>query len=800
MDDATLSALEFGAVKQLVAEHIRTPFGRRALERLSPSADRAVVAARLDRAREAMRHRLEGGSLGPGSLGDPAPLLERLGPSGAVLEPAEILLVVSVLEASAALRAALEAVRETLPRIWEVASRIPDLREVSRSIAGRITSDGGVDDSASDELRKIRRRIATLEGKLQRALRRFLEVWSDRGVLQDSYITIRNGRFVVPLRAESRASVPGIVHGVSSTGATSFVEPMETLEINNEVVTLREGEQAEIKRVLFAWSELLRSRLADIEKACELLAELDLLDALGAFGIAYDCTVPGDANAAGGAGRLHLEEARHPVLHAELRKRGESPVPLSLEIEASGALVLSGPNAGGKTVALKTIGLIALMNQSGIPVPAREAVLPVFREILADIGDHQSILESLSTFSARMARVAHISRALVPPALVLLDEVAAGTDPAEAGALAVAIVEHLQGRGASVVATTHHEALKSYAGSAPRAVNASMEVDGRMRPTFRLVSGIPGHSGGLDLAERFGLPGEVVAAARSRLSAEHLEARRYLVRLRESAEARDREERLIRERRGELEAELARVRSSLEKERETLRREWREALDAALDRIEQAREELVSGIGDRILELQVRSESREQAHKLRSRLRRTAAPPQGQQTPSADITGGGSRKGTDALLPGAPVRVKGIAERGRLESLESRGRAVVSFGAKRMTVRVSDLSEATPGDPADRAGSRAGGVFLSSSDKLPTPSEINLIGATTEEARGRLDKFLDDAYLAGHREVRIVHGHGTGRLRAAVRALLEQHVHVELHAAADEKAGGEGATVAILRS
>jgi DNA mismatch repair protein MutS2 len=501
--------------------------------------------------------------------------------------------------------------------------------------------------------------------------------------------------------------------------------------------------------------------------------------------------------------RLLLVDARHPVLEAGLRAKGASPVPLTLEMPArGGVLVLSGPNAGGKTVALKTIGLLALMNQAGLPVPAREASLPVFRQVMADIGDHQSILESLSTFSARMVRVAQMSRDLIPPALVLVDEVGAGTDPEEAGALAVSIVDHFRRRGASVVATTHHEALKTYAGLAEGAVNAAMEIDEEtMRPTYRLTSGMAGRSGGVDLAERVGLPPEVVAEARSRLSAGHREGLEYAAKLKELAATRQRAEDDLLRRGEELEQRRRTLEETLAATIESARERWSVAIETAIRQIDEQRERFIAGIKDRAVELQVRSEARRQTRSLREQLEQVIAPLAPQPTPSA------TAPDPAAIRPGMRVRLSGMEgarDSATVESVDAKGRAEVLVRGKRMTVPVRNLTPISQMEPASASPGRLAwtlppGVKYQRGDKDNAPFEINFIGARVEEALERLDKFLDDAYLAGHTEVRIVHGHGTGRLRAAVRRMLADHPHVESFAAAEERSGGTGATVAVLR-
>ncbi|HET9481917.1 MAG TPA: Smr/MutS family protein [Candidatus Polarisedimenticolia bacterium] len=801
MDQQTSSILEFPALKALLEPHVRTPRGRRELAELAPGTDAGLIERRKLLAAEALRHHQEGGRLGPSSPDDPDPILARLAPEGAVLDAGEISRLIAVLHAAGAVRAELSVSRDRYPGLWRLASGIPDLRGVTGPIAGRISADGRLEDSASPALARLRRRLSELESNLQRSLQVILDRSARQGLLQDSYVTVRNGRFVIPVRAEARTTVRGVVHGASSTGSTVFVEPLETLEINNDLVTARDEEQAEIRRILADWSDLLRSRLDGIHAACRIAGEIDLLGAIAVFGVRHRCCISSTPGAAGaGPARVTLLEARHPLLEAGLGARGAEIVPLSVEIPADGGvLVLSGPNAGGKTVALKTIGLLALMNQAGLPVPAREALLPVFNRILGDIGDHQSILESLSTFSARMVRVAGMIEALDTPALILLDEVGAGTDPREAGALAVAIVDHFRRRGACVVATTHHDALKSYAAVSAGAINAAMEIDpATMRPTFRLRSGLSGESGGIDLAERVGLPAGIVEDARDRLSRGDRESLEYAESLRRGAERQQEELETLQRQRVEAQESRAALEAGMRREVEALRAAWRASIEEALASIEKAREELISRIEDRAVALQIRSESRRQTRELRLRMERAVAPPAEPGEPP--VAGSPPPR----LAPGQRVRIAGIGgstDTAILESIDARGRAAVLVRGKRVMVRVADLqpAQSAPADEARRAWTLPQGVRFQRRRAQEVPAEINLIGATADEASDRLDKFLDEAYLAGHATVRIVHGHGTGRLRDAVRRLLGGHPHVASHAAADERSGGEGATVATLK-
>ncbi len=799
MDARTLEVLEFDRLKELIEPLVKTPGGRRALTGLVPVSDPDEIRRRRDLSSEALVHHKEGERLGPGPLEDPDPILERLAIGGLMLEAVEIARLISIMSAADALRESMSASASRFPLLWREAGAIPDLRPVTRQIAGRIAADGRLEDTASPELARIRRRLAELEASVQRAMQEILDASADRGVLQDAYITVRGSRFVIPVRAEARSQVPGVVHGRSSTGATLFVEPLATLDANNELVSLRDEEGSETARILTAWSDLLRGMLPAIGQSCARLAALDLLGAIGAFGVAHECVAAGEpgARASIQAG-LSLREVRHPMLDAGLRSSGRTPVPLTVDIEsAAGALILSGPNAGGKTVALKTIGLIALMNQAGLPVPARAAILPCYALVAADIGDHQSIAESLSTFSARMVRIGTLSRTLQAPALVLLDEVGAGTDPEEAGALAVAVVDHFRRRGAAVVATTHHEELKTWAAATPGAANAAMEVDERtQQPTYRLRPGAAGRSGGIDLAGRLGLPGDIVEAARGRLSSERREAKERAARLEQMVSAQEAALADLERQRRELAARGAALEEQSRRDQEEHRLQWKKATESALASIQKAQDDLLTRISDRTTQLQVRAEARSASRALREELeRQLAAPAPGEP---ASVTGAGTR-GT--LRAGQRVTVAGYKDVALVDSVDAKGRIRILIRGKRMSVAPGDLTPLeTPArdSPAARRAMPPG-VRFERTRQTETPVEINLIGATVEESLERLDRFLDDAWLAGHSQVRIVHGHGTGRLRAAIGKFLDAHPHVASRAHAGERSGGAGATLVTLR-
>lgn len=798
MDAITLASLEFVGLKSLLEGRLRTSLGRQALARLAPTEDRGEAARRRERAREALAYLIEYRAPSPGEVEDPAATLDELAPEGAVVEPVKLARLAGVMRAAMDLRDEMAAVRTRFPRLWDVAGQFPALRPLLNDLAGKISAEGKIEDHASTELQRLRKHIAVLSSRIERLMRSMLERGAAKDVIQDAFVTVRNGRYVIPVKVEARREVPGIIHGASSTGATVFVEPMEAVEANNELVTVREEEEAEERRILMELGLRVRSSLAELRTMCRILGEADLIAACAIFARDFD------ARPAGEGEEIFLARARHPVLQAALEERGERIVPLDIRIPAGEkVLIVSGPNTGGKTVALKTIGLLALMNQSGILVPAADAVLPFFARILADVGDRQSITENLSTFSAKMIRIADMSRSLEAPALVLLDEVGGGTDPEEEGALAVAIVDHFRRKGAGVIATTHHGALKAYAELTPGAVNASMEFDeDKLAPTYRFVPGIAGRSGGLDMAARFGLPEEILAEARGRMSEAHKMADDYLARLHALVEARDADLSRARAEREAAAGERERAAARAKEDELELRRKYETAVSEAIARIAEAGESVVKEVQDRAAQLQIRSERRKAASVAQESLREAIAPPRPTHLAAKDLAGvKGGPSSADLLAPGDEVQVVTLGAKGTLESIDRRkGRAEVIVRGMRMTVKLADcVLPVAPGAQAQGPPVMPKGVTLDTGGKEHAATEINLIGKRVEEARELLDKFLDDTVLAGHREVRIVHGHGSGRLRAAVQEFLRGHPLVDSHHAAGDKAGGSGATVAILK-
>ncbi|MDE3198889.1 MAG: endonuclease MutS2, partial [Acidobacteriota bacterium] len=511
MQFTSSEALEFEQVRALVRRYAATAAGRAELEAVEPSDDRAALEKTLAETEEAIGYLRAAASAQASGKGgairvnlngvpDVSLAVQKLRIEGASLEPREIFDLIGFLDRAADAKSNLDAAGERFPMLAARAAGIGDFRGVLKEVEGRIQPDGTVLDSASPHLHRIRREIEKQKKAIQDSLERFLRVNRDEGVLQEDYVTIRNERFVVPVVAGQRRKLPGVIHGASSTGQTLFLEPLETIDLNNELVRLQEEESREVLRILRELTERLRAYSEPIRMAAAILAALDLLFAKARYAVDFDCSIP--KFSAANERRLQVENARHPLLMDVLRRSRSAVTPFSLTLDSEcRTLLISGPNTGGKTVTLKTVGLVALMAQAGMPVPCSAATLPVFEQVLADIGDHQSIEQNLSTFSAHVARLREMALDVTPDSLVLLDEIGSATDPEEGGALGVALVDHFRAAGAFTLASTHLTALKIYGARTRTVVNASMGFNEEtLAPTYQLRVGLPGKSAGLDIA------------------------------------------------------------------------------------------------------------------------------------------------------------------------------------------------------------------------------------------------------------------------------------------------------------
>ncbi|HAF24853.1 MAG TPA: endonuclease MutS2, partial [Blastocatellia bacterium] len=596
MHEQAFSILEYHELLGLIRRGAQTPMGKARAAALRPLRNNADLQGKLAALAECVNLRKRGSAWTFSELSDPSEKIALLQVEGATLESTAILEIRSLCEQAMSARAAILAEREASPVLWNlIGSLPPELNRLSARIANKILPTGEIDDRASPELAKIRHEIASLRSRITRALESVMRKSGE--AIQDELVTIRNDRFVIPVKSDHRARVNGVAHGYSSSGATAFVEPLETIEANNELQALHESEAREIFKILFGLTEELRGQLPSIELAAQAVAELDLINAKAVFHQKFNCVIPET-----GTTRLELIEARHPLLEENLRGSGGAVVPVSFSLDENhDAIVISGANAGGKTVVLKTAGLLSLMGLSGLSVPAREARIPHYASVLADIGDHQSLAANLSTFTSHVANISRMIELCEPPALVLLDEVGTGTDPEEGSALGVAVVDHFRKVcGAHVMATTHYSGLKMYAANEEGVLNASVEFDEKtLQPTYRLLIGVAGASSGLEIARRFGMPGLVIDVALESVKDSTRQASEYLRRIKREAE----EAKSLRQTLEEERAAVAEKFASLDKQAERRERErqalFQKSLDITIHEFEKRSRELVATIQDR---------------------------------------------------------------------------------------------------------------------------------------------------------------------------------------------------------
>jgi DNA mismatch repair protein MutS2 len=796
--------LEFDKLRELLRLRTTCVPGRRAVGSLEPGMDRVALESAFAEIREAREWLRVGNELGFGGLADPQGWLEKIEGPGAVLEPREFLDAASLLETSAWLKPQFREEAVKFPLLAARAAALGDFRELLAAIRRSILPNGDISDDASPALRRIRASIAETRSSIQKSLKQILRARNAEA--GEDYVTLRNDRFVIPVRAEHRRSVPGIMHGASGTGQTVFLEPFETVESNNQLVQFAEEEATEIIRILRELTDRLQVMRDPLVAAAETIADLDSVFARARFTQDFDAVTPEFSE----AGELRLEGARHPVLEDKLRRENRAIVAMTLALGgAERVLVISGPNTGGKTVALKTTGIAALSAQSGIPVAAQRAVLPLFDRILVDIGDEQSIAADLSTFSAHMLNLKKMLEAATPQSLVLVDEMGTGTAPEEGAALAVALLDEFRAKNCIVLATTHHDRLKSYASSTPGVVNAAVEFDDvNLRPTYRLMVGVPGGSSGIAIAQRLGLPESLIERARSLLTPESREAADLIAYLHRSRDELDR-----------MQQQMTAERHALEEERKKLRAEWVERQQRRIKDLEEKFAEMqkrfdenvasvVEFVKDRELRAQLEKSSRRKMQDVRGEARDelNAAVVQTLSESQADLGVAGESTTpltVDRLVPGAKIRVRGFTKPVILRRVEGSS-AEIEAGPLRMKVAVDQITgiESSPADAksAPPSPQRQNVTVSSRPGAGAVTDEINVIGSTVEEATDRVDKFLDEAALANRQSVRIIHGHGTGALRKGLAQFLSSHPLVGKISAETEDRGGKAITVVELRA
>jgi len=809
---ADLVALEWEPLLALVAGFAASPVGRAAILALHPSTDEEWIGLQHKLAGEVRLLLNEQVSIPLGGLVDPTELAAKAQIAGAALETAELQAVARLANDVASWQALLREppVRLVgkLPGLSELsASLTSSLRPLAESIERKIQPDGSLADDASPELHRLRREQERQQKGIEESLRTALHKLSGEGATQDDVITIRGERFVIPVRAELKRRVTGVIHGASSSGQTVYVEPLETIEQNNELVRLIEEEQEEIHRIFVALTRQVSGYAHSLVEGARVLALVDSLLARARFGRDFDCVAP-----TFGPESLLVESARHPLLEKSLRAAGGTIVPLILELTADERqLIISGPNTGGKTVALKTVALLAMMAQAGIPVPAASASFPVFTAFLADIGDAQSIEAALSTFSAHITNLDRLSRLADARSLVLLDELGSATDPEEGAALAVAVAAYFLAAGAWSMISTHHTSLKVYAANTPGVRNAAAGVDEKtLVPNYQFHLGVPGASAGIQTAQRLGLNAAIISGARERLGSQQADVARFLDKLHKELAELEEERKTTREQQYALNQERKKLEREGDAEVRSRVRELEGKLASLLKDFEFQMRDNVRAVEDRAAQQKLSKEAERRINRLRREFQESF-----NQTVVAHRTG--ADQGDQNAQPhvvrhvaaGDQVRLRSMGKVAVVQREIEKDLFEVALGPIKMRVKRDDIAEVlrtvesrtSSAQSPLAAASKQMGVHVSvtsaNTDEMRT--EINLIGRTVDEATDELEKYLDRAFLAGLPRVRVIHGHGAGILRRGVREFLKNHPHVAGIEEAPQNEGGQGATLVELR-
>lgn len=783
--ERALRTLEYYKIREEVARYCTSSLGKAHIEKLLPSTDINEVNRLLEQMDEGASIIRVKGNVPMGGIFDIRMHAKRAQIGGS-LSPMELMEVSSTIRASRILRQFFEGIREEgtiqIPLFLEMKESMPILTQLEHDINMCIDDNGGVLDSASSALRIIRQQLRAQESRVRERLESLVRGKNASKMLSDSIVTIRNDRFVIPVKQEYRSHYGGIVHDQSSSGQTLFIEPDAVVQANNEVRRLKMKEKEEIDRILQMLSAQVQEVAHELFLLVEVLGEIDMIFAKAKYGAANKCTKP-EMNT---EGYINLKKARHPLIPID------EVVPNDIEFGRDiTAIVITGPNTGGKTVTLKTVGLSTLMAQSGLPVPALEgSELAVFDQVFADIGDEQSIEQSLSTFSSHMVNIVDILTKFDENSLVIFDELGAGTDPQEGAALAISLLDEVHGRGARVIATTHYPELKAYGYNRPGVANASVEFNVEtLSPTYRLLIGVPGRSNAFEISKRLGLPEHIISHAKSFTGTDRREVDSMIA----SLETSRREAEKDAERSSEVLEESERLKKELQnqlKEYEEQKEKLQEkAKEKARKIVEQATRE-AEGVMSELRKMQMDQASSVKEHQLiDAKKRLEAAMPENRILKRA-----AKASQTKPLKPNDEVKVISFGQKGTLIEKVSKDEWIVQIGILKMKLPESDLSYTKPEKQKE---TRAMATLKNRDSHVKL--ELDLRGERYEDALARVEKYIDDALLSNYHQVSIIHGKGTGALRTGVQQYLKKHPRVKSYRFGEAGEGGSGVTVAELK-
>lgn len=794
MNEKVLHTLEYNKILDQLTEYAFSADARSRCQKLRPITDRAQIEQLQQQTSDALSRLFKYGSLSFSGVTDIRDSLKRLEIDGA-LSAIELLRVCSLLESAKRAKAFARSQEDNDQpddSLTGLFAGIEPLTPLYDEIRRCILSEDEIADDASSTLHSIRRSMRGMNDKIRAQMNSMINNTTIRSYLQDTVITMRDGRYCLPVKAEAKSLVPGMIHDQSSTGSTLFIEPMAVVNLNNEYKELQLREQEEIEVILAGLSNLTASYATQLLADYELLTELDFIFARAAFAQTYNGVAP----LFNDDGRIHIRKGRHPLLDPK------KVVPIDVRLgEDFRLLIVTGPNTGGKTVSLKTVGLLTLMGQSGLHIPASErSELGIFDEVFADIGDEQSIEQSLSTFSSHMVNIIRILEQVNDRSLVLFDELCAGTDPTEGAALAISILSKLHLYGARIMATTHYSELKVYALSTPGVENACCEFDvATLSPTYRLLIGIPGKSNAFAISEKLGLPSDLITDAKGRISKSEGDFEDLIADLEKSRSTIEREQLEINQYKAEIESlkeKLEQKQERLDSSRDKILREANEQAYNILKEAKDVADETIRNFNKYGKAGAPVSEMEKERTKLRGKMDKAAQKMSEQKKASVP-----NHNVPKKLRIGDSVKVISMNLKGTVHSLpNARGDLYVQMGILRSLVNINDLilleEDAAPGTKKFQKTS-AGKIKMSKSASVST--EINLIGKTTDEAIPLLDKYLDDAYLAHLPSVRIVHGKGTGALRNAVQAHLKRLKYVKSFHLGEFGEGDAGVTIAEFK-